>query len=410
MSVFLRMAWRNIWRHRRRTMIVVLAVGLTTALMMLYQGIMTGFDQAVYGNAIKVMGGNLQVHAPGYRESTDERPLLPIDDVQNAVDLALTSPHAAAATQRVNTGGMVTSRKGAFAVGIVGIEPEKELGVSLIGQRVTQGRFLTADDGDALVIGQGMADALAVAVGDRLTLVGRGAHGQMRQRAMMVVGIYDLGMPDIEMGALYLSLAKAQELYLEPGQSTEVVVWLKDLGQEPAVLRSLGPRMTAWELSSWRENFPELTQTMATKGAAMNVFGFIMLGVAGIGTLNLMLMSVYERTREIGVLGALGLKPRQISLVFLTEGTLLGFIGAVAGATLGVLLNALLSQVGIDFGAAMSQAADWTALIDGKVYSTLALGKLPMYIITALAISILASYYPAREAARREPAAALHAV
>ena len=411
MKLFLRLAWRNVWRHRRRTMIVVLAIGLTTALMILYQGLVAGFDQAIYGNAIKVMGGNIQVHAPGYNDHTDEYPMLSLEDDQTGaiVDAALGSPQMLAATRRISTGGMVSSREGALAVAIVGVEPDAEFPASLVGQYVTEGRNLTADDGDAALIGRGLADAMEVTVGDRVTLVGRATHNQMRQRTMTVVGIYDLGMAEVEKGTLYVSLAEAQSLYLAPGQSTEVVLWLKDLGQESAVMRELAPTMAGYEMTSWRTNFPELTQTMATKTAGMDAFGVIMLCVAGIGTLNLMLMAVYERTREIGVLGALGLKPGQISRLFLLEGILMGVIGAFAGVGLGLALNAILGQVGFDF----SQFADvtaYTALIDGRVYSTLGLAKTPQYLVTAIGISILASFYPAREAARREPASALHYV
>jgi putative ABC transport system permease protein len=122
-----------------------------------------------------------------------------------------------------------------------------------------------------------------------------------------------------------------------------------------------------------------------------------------------MLMAVYERTREIGVLGALGLKPGQIARLFLLEGVLLGAIGAFAGIALGLGLNALLGQVGFDFGQ-FTEMTSYTALIDGRVYPTLGLEKAPQFIVTAVVISVAASFYPAREAARREPAAALHYV
>ncbi|MFH1085757.1 MAG: FtsX-like permease family protein [Chloroflexota bacterium] len=411
MRLFTRLAWRNIWRHRRRTLIVVLAIGLSTALMVLYQGLMGGFDQAIYGNAIKVMGGNIQVRAPGYGVSGEEYPLLPLADGQSAaiVAAAQASPQVLAATRRINTGGMASSRAGAFGVAVVGVEPEAELPASLIGQRVSQGRNLTAADGDAVLIGQGLADAMAVRVGDRIALVGRAAHNQMRQRTVTVVGIYDLGMAQIEKGTLYMALDEARALYLSAGQATEVVLWLRDLGQEKAVMRALAPSMAAYEMVSWRTNFPELTQTMATKGAVMEVFGVIMLVIAGIGTLNLMLMAVYERTREIGVLGALGLKPGQIAWLFLLEGIFMGVIGALFGVGLGLACNAILGQVGMDFSA-FSDVTDYTALIDGRVYSTLGLNKALQYILMAVLISVLASYYPARQAARREPASALHYV
>ena len=411
MKLFVRLAWRNVWRHRRRTLIVVLAIGLSTALMILYQGLIAGFDQAIYGNAIKVLGGNIQVHAPGYNDHTDEHPMLSLenDETKGIADAASALSQVLAATRRINTGGMVTNREGAFAVGIVGVEPEAELPASLIGQRVTQGRYLTADDGDVVLIGKGLADAMEAEVGDRITLVGRATHNQMRQRSMTVIGIYDIGMAEIEKGTLYMSLAEAQSLYLAPGQATELVLWLRDLGQESAVMKVLAPSMEAYEMTSWKVNFPELTQTMATKGAAMDVFGVIMLAIAGIGTLNLMLMAVYERTREIGVLGALGLKPRQVSQLFMLEGVMMGVIGAFLGVGIGLLFNATVGQIGFDFSQ-FAEMTEFTALIDGRIYSALGLETVPRYVLTAVVISIVASFYPAREAARREPAAALHYV
>ena len=222
MSLYLRLAWRNVWRHRRRTLIVVLAIGLTMAMMMLYDGLMAGFEQAIYGNAIKVLGGNIQVHAAGYQAKADQTPLLPLANDQAVVKAALAQPQVMAASRRINTGGLATNRKGAFAVSIVGIEPEKELPVSLIAQHVAAGRYLDAGDQDVVYIGKGLADAMGVNVGDRITLVGRDAHEQMRSRTMTVAGIYDVGMPDIEKRTVYMSLAEAQDLYGLNGQSTEV--------------------------------------------------------------------------------------------------------------------------------------------------------------------------------------------
>ena len=137
MRLYLRLAWRNIWRHRRRTLIVVLAIGLTLAMMMLYDGLIAGFEEAIYGNAIKVLGGNIQIHADGYHDKANQTPLLPLPDELKVVDAALAQPQVVAASRRINTGGLASNRKGAFAVSIVGIEPEKELPVSLVSPRMS---------------------------------------------------------------------------------------------------------------------------------------------------------------------------------------------------------------------------------------------------------------------------------
>lgn len=409
MRLFLRLAWRNIWRHRRRTVIVVLSIGLTLSMMMLYDGMMAGFEQAIYGNAIRVLGGNVQIHANGYLNEFNQKPLLPLTDDAAAVKAALAQPQVVAASRRINTGGLASNRTGAFAVGITGIEPEQELPVSLIAENTTGGRFLTAADRDMVFIGKGLAEAMNVAVGDRFTLAGRGTHDQMRSRTMTVAGIYDVGMPDIEKRTVYVSLAEAQDLYSLSGQSTEVVVTLKQLGQESVVVNALSRQLPGFEVTPWQTNFPELQEAIDRKGGVMDIFGIIILFIAGIGIFNMLMMAVYERTREIGVLGALGMKPRQISLLFLLEGAMIGLVGVAFGVALGLLINGLLGQVGIDYSK-FSSITEYTAMITGKVYSTLGLEKLPLRAVTAIIVAIIAALHPAREAAQSEPAAALHYV
>jgi ABC-type lipoprotein release transport system permease subunit len=409
MRLYLRLAWRNIWRHRRRTLIVVLAIGLTLAMMMWYDGLVTGFDQAIYANAVKVMGGNIQIHAAGYRDKVDQTPLLPLGDHQAIVDAAQAQPQVLAATRRIKTGGLATSREGAFPVSIVGIEPERELPVSLVAQNVVAGRFLAAHDQDMIFVGQGLADAMDVQVGDRIALVGRATHEQMRRRTVAIAGIYDVGLRDIEKRTVYISLGEAQSLYDLRGQSTEVAISLRQLGQEPAVMSALKPALPGYEVDSWEVNYPELQQALETKNGIMDIFSVIILIIAGIGILNLLLMAVYERTREIGILGALGLKPRQISILFVLEGAMMGLVGVAFGVALGLVLNSILGQVGFDYSQ-FSSATEYTALISGRVYPTLGTEKLLQRGLTALVIAILASFYPAREAAHREPAEALHYV
>ncbi len=151
-----------------------------------------------------------------------------------------------------------------------------------------------------------------------------------------------LNIPDIEKRTVYMSLGEAQDLYGLAEQSTEVGVILKQLGQEAAVIAALKPDCLVTRLSSWETNYPELTTAISSKGAAMNVMSVVIMLIAGIGILNLLLMAVYERSREIGVLGALGFRPRQISWLFILEGTLIGLVGVGAGIVMGLALNGLL--------------------------------------------------------------------
>lgn len=409
MQLYLRLAWRNIWRHRRRTVIVVVALSFGLMLMMLYDGMIAGFEEAIYGNAIRVLGGNIRIHAAGYNASADSLPLLPLPNDQAMVQAAQSIPDVVLATRRINTGGLVSNREGAFSVGIVGIEPEQEAPTNLIAQHIAIGRFLVGTDQDSILIGRGLADLMNVQVGDRIGLIGRSTHDQMRQRTTTIVGIYDIGVPTLEQQTVYISLFEAQTLYDLTGQTTEVVITLKKIGQELAVIASLTPSLKGDEIQSWAQAFPDLATAVNTKGGAMTIFSVILLMIAGIGVLNLLLMAVYERTREIGLLGAMGLKPRQIMTLFVIEGALLGLVGVATGAVMGTALNGLLGIVGLDYSK-FTGMTSYMALITGRVYPTLALGSLLSRGLPVLIIAVLASLYPAREASRHEPAEALHYV
>jgi ABC-type lipoprotein release transport system permease subunit len=216
-------------------------------------------------------------------------------------------------------------------------------------------------------------------------------------------------MPDIEKQTIYLSLREAQELYDLNGQSTEVAITLKKLGEESRVIDALQPTLPGYDIQSWDTNFPQLRAAIETKGAVMNIFGVIILMIAGIGILNLLLMAVYERTREIGILGALGLKPHQISLLFVLEGTMMGMVGVAAGVILGLAFNGLFRQVGFDYSS-FSNLTTYMALISGRIYPEWGVDKLLGRALTVAIIAALAALIPAREASRQEPAEALHHV
>ena len=409
MNLYLRLAWRNIWRHRRRTVIIVLAMGLSLGMMMFYDGLMDGFNNAIAGNAVRVLGGNVQIHAEGYREKVDSNPLLPLADDTTVVQAALAQPDVVAASRRIQTGGLISNREGAFPMSIIGIEPEAEAPVSLIAEHIAAGRFLESTDEDSILIGQGLADALSIKVGDRITMVGSDIHKQNRQRTMTVIGIYDIGIPSMEKATAYISLGEAQNLFNLKGQSTEVQVTLKKVGTESKVVAALTPLLPGYEVESWAKNYPELSNAVGRKNIVMDIFSVIIVVIAGIGILNLLMMAIYERTREIGLLGAMGLKPHQIATTFILEGALIGFVGVIAGIAFGLMTNLSLMQVGMDYSQ-FAGITDYMALISGKVYPTLGVSKLFMRAVIILVIAALAALIPAMIASRREPSEALHHV
>ncbi|MBI5826045.1 MAG: ABC transporter permease [Chloroflexi bacterium] len=409
MTLYLRLAWRNVWRQRRRTLLIAVGMGITMSMLVLYDGLIAGFEQAIYGNAIQLLGGNIQAHAPGYNEKAGRKPLLPMENPDAVVKAAEAQPNVIIAAKRIVTGGLVTNREGAFAVSIIGVETNKEALISPVADNISKGRYLNADDGDMLVIGQGLAAAMELEVGDRLTMVGSSTHEQTRQRTMTIVGIYDVGVPSVEKSTIYMSLLEAQQLFGLDGQVTEVVISLKQIGQEAGVMNAISKSAPGYEVESWETSIPDLKQVLEMKTSVMSVFGVFMLGIAAIGILNLLMMAVFERTREIGVIGALGLKPRQITFLFLLEGILIGVMGAVVGAILGTIINGTLGYYGLDYSA-FANMTEYTALISGRIYSQIVPMKVLQHSLTVAIIAALAALYPAIEASRREPAEALHYV
>jgi ABC-type lipoprotein release transport system permease subunit len=416
MTLYLRLAWRNIWRHRRRTINIVLAMSLSLGMMMWYDGLIDGFNNAIYGNAIRVLGGNIQIHAAGYRTKVDSNPLLPLTNDAAVVQAALAHPDVISATRRIQTGGLLSNREGAFGVSIIGIDPIAEAApiqtgvdagkpLSLIAQNIKEGEWLTADGGDVILIGRGMADVMDVQVGDRITMVGSDIHKQNRQRTMTVIGIYDISIPTLERQSAYIPLAEAQSLFGLDGQSTEIQVNIKRLGEEDKVVSVLAPALPGYEVESWNKNYPELETAISKNGDKYRHHHHLDRGdrhpePSADGH--------YENARDYS-LGAMGLKPREIGTLFVLEGAMIGIVGAAAGIVVGLLINGISAQVGLDYSSYAS-ISDYMALINSRIYPSLGLQNLPWRAATVIIISTLAAFIPAREASHREPAEALHYV
>jgi putative ABC transport system permease protein len=415
MGKLLIMAWRNVWRNWRRTVIAGVAIALGLTLILMFDGMLGGMNEALYGNTVRLQGGNVQVHAPGFREKANSLPLLPLVDPGAAVEAAWAQPEVIAVSQRIKTGGMVSSRGGSLSVAITGLEPEQEAPVSLVAENVVQGRWLQSNDEDVLLIGQAMAEQLEVTVGDRVTLVGRATHQQMRRRTMTIVGIYDLGIAEVEKSLVYVSLLEAQTLFDLRDQATEVAIYLEQVGQEPPVVERLQAALSGYEVDAWDTLDPTTKRMMEWEAQAMGMFGLVILLIAGVGILNLMLMAVFERTREIGLLAAMGLKRRETVVLFLLEGVLIGLLGALAGCVLGGVIGAHFGRVGIDWmalygGVDVGEYSALIGLMGERLYLRIGIDVLVGRALTVGVIAALASLYPAWQAARREPAEALHYV
>jgi ABC-type lipoprotein release transport system permease subunit len=408
MATTINLAWRNLWRNWRRTIIALIAVVLGLILLIFFDALIRGSDQAIFGNAVRLYGGNLQIHATGFRERANRMPLLPLADPEQIIQAVRAEPTVVAATRRIVTAGVVTHRGTSLPVAITAIEPESEASLSLQAASISAGRFLQNTDSDAILIGNALAERLELQVGDALTLIGRSKNEAMRPHRFTIRGIYNLNTPEIEKASVFIPLSDAQVLYNLRGQSTSVAIFLQQIGSEQQLASQFQQQLPAYEVDSWQTLRPEITQTMSSKLAFTSFLGIVVLLIAAIGILNLMLMAAFERTREMGVLAALGMKGRQLMLLFLTEGAMIGLVGAVVGCTVGGLLVGLVSQVGIDLsrvsGSGLGEAM---ALLGNRLYPAISLPDLISRGLLAIVIAAIASLYPAWQASQREPAQAL---
>ena len=410
MRILTALAWRNLWRNWRRTVIGLIAIVLGLVLLLLLDGMIDGSDRAIFSNAVRLYGGNVMVHAPGYRERASRLPILPMDDADSVVEAAEARPEVESVARRINTSGLISGRGGdSYVVSITGIEPLREEPVSIVAEGIAEGRFLLEGEGAAMVIGRGLADLLEVEVGDRVDLVGRGRGDDLHQTSMTVVGIFDLGMREAEEGLVFITLNEAQKIYRLRDQATEVAITLAGFGNEQSTIDALQADMTVYEVDSWDTLRPEIRQLMETKGGFTSFLGFVVLLIASIGVMNILLMSVFERTREMGILAALGMKGRQLMALFLIEGTMLGVIGAVIGGVLGGLLVWLIAQVGIDLSY-VEDAGEIGSLMGNRIYPYVSVGKVLSRGVSVAFIAALASLYPAWVASRKQPADVLHHV
>lgn len=413
MLKYIKLAWRNMWRNWRRTLIATVAIVLSMFLLIFFQAFMDGMDQSIYGNTVRLYGGNVLIHAPGYREKSTRLPMLAVKDVDAILAAVRSQPNVVAASRRINTGGLVSNRDASHAVNITAIEPDVEAPISLAAENLVNGRFLTPEDQDHIVIGKELADHLQVSVGDRISLLGRRKDDSMRQRSMIIVGIFDLGLGEAEKGLVFINLPTAQTLYNMRGEVTEVAVVMEKIGLEDELINNIAPQFPNHEVDSIYTLRPEFGEALDIDRVIGLLLGGIMLLMGAIGILNLMLMAIFERTREMGVLAAMGMKGYQIMGLFVLEGAFIGVVGAVIGCVFTWLLITWLGRNGIDFSSMytdLDEAGELYALMGTTLYPAISAGTIIIYGVAAVIVSALAALYPAWQASQREPAESLHYV
>ena len=399
---YFKMAYRNLCRHRRRTLLSGLALAMGTALLMFIAAFFQGEMRSSMETTLRLNTGHIQVQDADYdpdKLSVAWEYL--IENPEQAATQIEALDQVQAATPRLMASGIVFAAGESIGVQIMGIDPNSKANDPY--RNLVAGEFITADDREGIVIGAPLAESLNLKVGDPLNLLINTSEGDVDEQQFTVRGIFTTGTTSYDKGVVLLPLAKAQAFSGATNHASLIFVLLDDREQADAVSAAI--QGGGYKVQTWSEMNQLLVLINDFSDAYLVVLNLIILGVTATVIVNTLLMSVFERTREIGILSAIGMKGRQIIALFLAEASLLALGGITVGGLAGWALSAYFGKVGIYFGD-LGMSNDM--MLNDRIFTELTLDSAVNLIVTAFLITVLASLYPARMASRMEPVEALH--
>lgn len=400
-------AYRDLLRNRRRSILTLLAVALGLAMLMMFNGLIAGVWQEALQNSIRLRTGHLQLRASSYEERKLSLQWQDLLENPGALAARLTQMSEVKAAAPVLWAGTILSAGDeSVSLQIFGIDPTSHL-YDPIRESLVSGDFLTPDDRSGIMLGRPLAASLGVGVGQRVNLALVNADGNAESATFTIRGLFSTGIVSYDESAVFMPLSKAQAMAGAGDRASAVVVLLHrqaDTDRVAAAIQSPGVATL-----TWREANQVVLQTVDTAMGFYAILDGIVMLIVAVIIANTLLMAVFERFREIGILAALGMKRRQIMQMFLFEASMLGLAGIVVGFALGSLGVLYLSNVGIPIGSAASVAGSNFA-IGATMYARYAPGTFLWLALWTLLFVLLAALYPARYAARQEPVDALRAL
>jgi len=401
----LRFAWRNLWRNPRRTAIVLSAVSVGIAGVVLSMAVNNGMILQMVETAIRTEVGHLQLHARGFEANPRLRLNLP-EGGRAGVEALRALPGVRAFAPRVRSEGLVFSPRASVGVAVVGIDPEREAEVSVLERSLVAGAYL--DGQRRILVGEALARRLHVEVGDKVVLSVQQLGGDLTGEAFRVGGVFRTASLEFDRGTVFLRLPDSQQLFGLGDAVSELVVLAEERRRVGALQAALRARLgDGVEVRTWEELRPLLVQMIEVFDAtAWYVYAAIFVAMV-FGIANVLLMSVYERIREIGILMAIGMKGRRLVAMIVVESTLLTGLGLGLGYGLAVAAVASLRD-GIDLSR---WAEGLTTLGVGTVIVPVIRSQdVGIPILVALVTAIVASLWPSLRATRLRPAQAVRHV
>jgi ABC-type lipoprotein release transport system permease subunit len=416
-GALLRLAWRNLWYNPARTLIAMAAIGFGYAMLLFVACLMAGLRQQMIESGTDLALSHIEVHAPGYYP---DRPLQQTLGGRNGTDVGAlvaaiaADPRVQAAAPRVYGFGLVSAAHQSVGAQLLGVVPELERKLTVLQTRMIKGHYLAEETPKGVVIGDQLATAIGVDLGSEIVVLASAADGSMGNDLYTLAGTFHTGLDEMDRGLVLMPLAALQDLLrLPPGRIHEVGIKLHDIATAATTAAALEAQLDKTipvRVQPWQELAPELSDYVQFNRRVTSGLSFIFFVLAAMGIINTMLMAIMQRTRELGMLMALGMRPVQVVGLIMAEAVTLAGASLVLGAALGAPLLWYLQFHGLRLGGrgdAVSIAGVvvdplWHGRQDFSAYARAALGL----AVTALASAL----YPALRAARFRPVEALRKV
>ncbi len=407
--LFFSMAWRNVWRNRRRSLLTVATIALGLTFNIFMRGIGDGFHDQMVDNSVRAEIGHIQIHRAGYRDDPGLDKTLP--DPEKITQAIRSLPDLRGYSLRVLGGGLASTSENSSGVQILGVDPAQERTVTSIQNAIVQGHYLAGSMQRPILLGDRLAAHLKASLDDKIVLMVQAADGSMGAQLFRVAGIFRSGAPEMDEGVVFILRSDAQSLFSLGDRITEAAILLGSSRQVSASLQALDRSLAGEpvEILPWWKVEPFLQQFIQIDDDFFYIMVLIFFVVISVGILNTMMMSIFERVREFGVMMALGTKPRQIIKLVVEEAFALGMVGIAAGTLLGSALTQYFARHGIDLSS-FSAGAAALGITSSRVYSELTTANLLYSNLAVLAVVLLVALYPAVHAAKLRPVEAIRHV
>lgn len=353
MKMYLTLAWRNIWRNRRRTLITMASVFFAVLLAIIMRSATKGVYENMTDTMVRFTSGYIQVHAKGY---WDERIIDNSFSNDQSLWLRIEQAGVSSIVPRLETFALLAADDKSRPVAIIGIDPSLESGITNIGDKITDGR-LPKNREQVVVLGITLAKVLSVQVGDSVVLLGQGYHGNMAAALLPICGIVRLGSPKLDEAMAYMDLSACQNVFSADSMITSLSVMVSEPGEMENAYQAIRASVDTnqFEVMHWKQMLPELDQLVEADSAGHYIVIYILYLVISFGLFGTMLMMTRERLHEFGILVAIGMHKHVLGFIVVIELFLISAIGILTASAIGYPLVNWFHQHPIKVGGRVAE-------------------------------------------------------